>query len=62
MINYGGIPFELKVRQPNEQTAAAINELVAGKGQKAESINQPLLDTLATLSPITDKLPDVDKT
>lgn len=62
VINYGGIPFELKVRQPNEQTVAAMNELVAGKGQKAASLNQPLLDTLATLSPVTDELPDVDET
>ncbi|MDM8545381.1 type II toxin-antitoxin system RelB/DinJ family antitoxin [Candidatus Venteria ishoeyi] len=37
VINYGGIPFELKTRQPNEQTVAAMNELIQGEGQKADS-------------------------
>lgn len=27
VINHGGIPFELKARQPNATTAAAITEL-----------------------------------
>ncbi|MDQ7732354.1 type II toxin-antitoxin system RelB/DinJ family antitoxin [Halomonas sp. SpR1] len=39
VINHGGIPFELKVRQPNETTAAAIEELIQGKGHKAASVN-----------------------
>lgn len=39
VINYGGIPFELKIRQPNEKTIAAMNELIQGKGHKAESID-----------------------
>lgn len=30
VINYGGIPFELKTRQPNETTLAAMNELICG--------------------------------
>lgn len=34
MINYGGIPFELKRKQPNEQTLQAMNELEQGKGNK----------------------------
>ena len=38
VINYGGIPFELKAKTPNTLTAAAIDELEDGKGQKAESI------------------------
>jgi len=39
VINYGGIPFELKVRQPNEKTIAALNELIKGKGLKTDSID-----------------------
>lgn len=38
VINYGGIPFELKVRQPNEKTVAAMSELIRGEAQKAESV------------------------
>lgn len=38
VINYGGIPFELKVKQPNSVTANAIHELSQGKGHKAESV------------------------
>ncbi|PKG36943.1 type II toxin-antitoxin system RelB/DinJ family antitoxin [Psychromonas sp. Urea-02u-13] len=38
VINYGGIPFELKVKQPNSVTANAIYELSQGKGNKAESV------------------------
>ncbi|BBI48367.1 DNA-damage-inducible protein J [Vreelandella olivaria] len=34
VINHGGIPFELKARQPNETTSAAIEELIQGKGTK----------------------------
>jgi DNA-damage-inducible protein J len=34
MINYGGIPFELKRKQPNEQTLQAMNQLEKGKGHK----------------------------
>ncbi len=34
VINYGGIPFELKVKQPNSITAMAIQELSQGKGHK----------------------------
>jgi DNA-damage-inducible protein J len=39
VINYGGIPFELKVRQPNEKTISALNELIPGKGLKTDSID-----------------------
>ncbi len=44
VINYGGIPFELKARTPNALTASAIDELEAGKGQTAESIEALLND------------------
>lgn len=39
VINYGGIPFELKAHQPNQATTAAIQELAQGKGYKAESVD-----------------------
>ncbi|MBN4053048.1 type II toxin-antitoxin system RelB/DinJ family antitoxin, partial [Gammaproteobacteria bacterium AH-315-K14] len=32
VINYGGIPFDIKVRQPNSRTFDAIQELEQGKG------------------------------
>ena len=38
VINYGGIPFELKAKQPNEVTAAAIAELETGKASTAKDI------------------------
>lgn len=37
VINYGGIPFELKTAQPNDITISAMNELIQGKGHRAES-------------------------
>ena len=40
VINYGGIPFELKAKQPNSMTITAIQELSQGLGQKSESISQ----------------------
>jgi len=36
VVNYGGIPFELKVKQPSELTAAAIAELETGKANTAK--------------------------
>ncbi len=44
VINHGGIPFELKLPQPNEVSAAAMQELIDGKGQRAESLDQLLTD------------------
>ena len=38
VINHGGIPFELRVPQPNETTAAAMQELQEGRGHRAESL------------------------
>ncbi len=40
VINYGGIPFELKAKQPNSMTITAIQELSQGLGQKSESVSQ----------------------
>ncbi len=37
-VNYGGIPFELKAKQPNEPTAAAIAEPEAGKANTAKDV------------------------
>ncbi|KZZ12500.1 damage-inducible protein J, partial [Oleiphilus sp. HI0078] len=34
VINYGGIPFELKAKTPNTLTANAIEELESGNGTK----------------------------
>ena len=42
VINYGGIPFEIKARQPNGTTAAAINELIEGKGKQSISVDDML--------------------
>ncbi len=39
MTNHGGIPFELKARQPNATTAATIKELVEDKGKQSLSVN-----------------------
>ena len=40
VINYGGIPFDIKVRQPNSQTFDVIQELEQGRGHKAADVNQ----------------------
>lgn len=37
VIAYGGIPFELKVKQPNQTTIHAIKELEEGQGIAVES-------------------------
>lgn len=44
VVNHGGIPFELKARQPNAVTAAAIQELVEGRGHRAQSVDALLAD------------------
>lgn len=38
VINHGGIPFELKAKQPNILTIQAIQELSQGQGIKSESV------------------------
>lgn len=40
VINHGGIPFEIRTRQPNATTQAAMRELLEGKGQEATSVNE----------------------
>ena len=40
VINYGGIPFELKRNNPNKITLQAIQELEEGKGNKVSSTSK----------------------
>ncbi len=40
VINYGGIPFELKTKQPNIITVQAIQELEDGKGHKVKGASE----------------------
>ncbi len=40
VINHGGIPFELKTKQPNKLTAQAIQELEEGKGHKTTNTSE----------------------
>ncbi len=40
VINYGGIPFELKTKQPNMITVQAIQELEEGKGHKVRDTSE----------------------
>ncbi len=40
VINYGGIPFELKRKQPNKVTLQAMKELEEGKGHKVNSTSE----------------------
>ena len=44
VINYGGIPFELKAKQPNTMTVTAIQELSQGLGKKSESVTSLISD------------------
>jgi len=37
VVNYGGIPFELKAKQPSLITIQAIQELEKGKGHVADN-------------------------
>ena len=39
VINHGGIPFEIKSRQPNKTTVAAMEELVEGCAAKSPSVD-----------------------
>lgn len=38
VINHGGIPFELKAKQPNLATIEAMQELQEGRGHKVKSV------------------------
>ena len=40
VINYGGIPFELRSKTPNSKTLEAIQELESGKGKSVSDVNQ----------------------
>jgi DNA-damage-inducible protein J len=40
VINHGGIPFELKTKQPNKITVQAIQELEGGNGFKTNSTSE----------------------
>lgn len=42
VINHGGIPFEIKSKQPNNVTLNAINELIQGQNYKASSVEEML--------------------
>ncbi|WP_163370143.1 type II toxin-antitoxin system RelB/DinJ family antitoxin [Endozoicomonas acroporae] len=53
VINHGGIPFEVRVQQPNKTSVAAMKELDEGKGHSAESVS-------ALMNELTDgKVSDV---
>jgi len=49
VINHGGIPFELKIRQPNEITLQAMQSLDNGEGYKASSTSELFKDLEARL-------------
>jgi DNA-damage-inducible protein J len=40
VINYGGIPFELRSKTPNSKTLEAIQELESGNGKVASDVSQ----------------------
>jgi DNA-damage-inducible protein J len=40
VINYGGIPFDIKAKQPNSLTLSAIRELENEEGNKVTGIDQ----------------------
>ena len=40
VINHGGIPFEVKAKQPNSATLNAIQELEQGHGNKTNDVKQ----------------------
>ena len=44
VINYGGIPFELRSKQPNSSTIRAIQELEKGNGFEATNTKELLRD------------------
>ena len=44
VINYGGIPFELKTKQPNMITLQAIQELEEGNGHKVKDTSELFKD------------------
>ena len=49
VINHGGIPFELKAKQPNELTVQAMRELNKGQGHRVNSVSKLFDDLKAEL-------------
>jgi len=50
VINYGGIPFELKVKQPNPITIQAIKELENGSGHTVNNASELFNDLQVKLN------------
>ncbi|GAW85438.1 DNA-damage-inducible protein J [Bathymodiolus platifrons methanotrophic gill symbiont] len=50
VINYGGIPFELKAKQPNSITIQAIQELEKGNGHTTDNVTELFNDLQAKLN------------
>ena len=44
VINYGGIPFELRAKQPNAATASAIADLESGHTNSATDVEELFSD------------------
>jgi DNA-damage-inducible protein J len=40
VINYGGIPFDIRAKQANTQPLEAIKELENGKGHRVDNVEQ----------------------
>jgi len=40
VINYGGIPFELKTKQPNKNTIQAMQEVEEGQGHRSAGASE----------------------
>lgn len=40
VINHGGIPFDVKAKQPNLETINAIRQLEKGLGNKADDVKE----------------------
>ena len=40
VIKHGGIPFDVKAKQPNSQTLEAIKQLEEGLGNKVKDVNE----------------------
>ncbi|MBL0164911.1 MAG: type II toxin-antitoxin system RelB/DinJ family antitoxin [Xanthomonadales bacterium] len=44
VVNTGGIPFEVRVAQPNRATLAAISDSYSGKTERANSVDALFAD------------------
>lgn len=45
VVNTGGIPFEIRVAQPNPTTLAAISDSYSGATKEADSVDSLFADT-----------------